>query len=458
MTRRSLGRVVVAILLLLVPILLITCGGRESNTYTGPSRAEIKSIVRAELADTPTPAEPSPSRAEIEQIVESAIADIPEPAPGLTRADVEQVVQAGIARIPTPTSGLSRDDVEKILQEAIEATLRPEQLTPADVEKIIQAAIAEMPEPGLSRADVEEAVQAAIQEAAEPESSLTYMEVQRIARNAVASIPPKSAPAEYTKFVVDNAINRYETEGLDATLAYYNRAESVDGQWYVFILDESGTIIGHYDASRIGLDLNEWVGTDANGYNFGTEILTATQEGKWVSYVYNNPETDSLGSESVEEYQLKKAWVVWHDGLLFGSGWYINADEHTKSLVTATANRFSSVGLEATVEYFASPESVSAGLAATIDYYNNIDSVKGEWFAFIADRSGRIVAHYDPEMLGKDLEYLFGTAAVEGTEDGSWVTTEDTNPSTSHWESMRIWVVSHDGMTFGSGWYYDGTS
>ncbi len=458
MARRSLNRVVVAILLLLVPILLTTCGDRNSDTYAGPSRAEIKSIVRAELADAPTPAEPGPSRAEVEQIVESAIAGIPEPAPGLTRADVEQVVQGGIARIPTPTSGLSRDDVEKILQEAIEATLRPEQLTPADVEKIIQAAIAEMPEPGLSRADVEEAVQAAIQEAAEPESSLTYMEVQRIARNAVASIPPRSAPAEYTKFVVDNAINRYETEGLDATLAYYNRAESVDGQWYVFILDESGTIIGHYDASRIGLDLNEWVGTDANGYNFGTEMLTATQEGKWVSYVYNNPETDSLSSESVEEYQLKKAWVVWHDGLLFGSGWYINADEQIKALVTATASRFSSVGLEATVEYFASPGSVSAGLAATIDYYNNTDGVKGEWFAFIADRSGRIVAHYDPEMLGKDLEYLFGTAVVEGTEDGSWVTTEDTNPSTSHWESMRIWVVSHDGMTFGSGWYYDGTS
>ena len=458
MTRRSLGRVAVAILLLLVPILLITCGGRESDTYTGPSRAEIKSIVRAELAQAPTPAEPGPSRAEVEQIVESAIAGIPEPAPGLTPADVGQIVQAGIAHIPTPASGLSRDDVEKILQESIEATLRPEQLTPEDVEKIIQSAIADMPEPGLSRADVEEAVQAAIQEAAEPEPSLTYAEVQRIARNAVASIPPRSAHAEYTKFIVDNAINRYETQGLNATLTYYNRAESVDGQWYVFIIDEKGKIIGHYDASRLGLDLNGWVGTDANGYNFGTEMLTATQDGKWVPYVYDNPETDSLGSERVDDYQLKSAWVVRHDGLLFGSGWYINADEQIKALVTATANRFSSVGLEATVAYFASPESVSAGLAATIDYYNNIDSVKGEWFAFIADRSGRIVAHYDPEMLGRDLEYLSGTDAFKGTEDGSWVTTEDTNPSTSHWESMRIWVVSHDGMTFGSGWYYDGTS
>ena len=457
MTRGSLNRVAAAVPLLLVPILLTTCSDSNSDTYTGPSRAEIKSIVRAELAPTSTPADPSLSRAEVEQIVEAAIAGIPEPAPGLTRADVEQVVQAGIARIPTPASGLSRVDVEEMLQEAVQATLRPEQLTPADVEKITQAAIADMPEPGLSRGDVEEVIQAAVQEAAEPEPRLTQAEAQRIARNAVASIPPRSAPAEYTKFVVENAISRYETEGMDATLAYYSRPESVDGQWYVFIIDENGKIIGHYDTNRLELDLNGWVGTDANGYNFGTEMLTATEDGKWVSYVYNNPEATGLGSELVDHYQLKRAWVVRHDGLLFGSGWYIDADEYTKSLVTATIDKFSSAGLEATVDYFASAESVPAGLAATIDYYNNIDSVKGEWFAFIADRSGRIVAHYDPEMLGRDLEYLFGTDAFEGIEDSNWVTTEGTNPSTGLTQSVRAWVISHDGMTFGSGWHYDRT-
>ena len=57
-----------------------------------------------------------------------------------------------------------------------------------------------------------------------PEPGLTAAEAERISRSAVASIPPKSAAAEYTKFVVDNAINRYETEGLEATLAYYIHA------------------------------------------------------------------------------------------------------------------------------------------------------------------------------------------------------------------------------------------
>ena len=457
-TRRGLNRVAVAIPFLLLPIALTTCADRNSDTYKGPSRDEIRSIVRSELAHAPAVDEPTLSRTEVEQIVESAIARIPKPAPGLTRADVERAVQAAIARIPTPTSGPSRDDVEQMLQEATQEIIRPGSLTVEDVEEIIDANLTEVFQPGLTRAEVKEVVQAAIQEAAETEPSFTYEEVQRMARTAVASIPPRSAPAEYTKFVVDNAINRYETEGLNATLAYYNRAESVDGQWYVFIIDENGKIIGHFDPDRLGLDLNGWVGTDANGYNFGSEMLAAPEEGKWVSYVYNNPEASSPNAESVDHYHLKRAWVVRHDGLLFGSGWYINPDEQIRSLMSATVSKFRSVGLEATVEYFASAESVPVGLAATIDYYNNIDGVRGEWFAFIANEDGEIVAHYQPKMLGRDLEDLFGTDVSEATEEGDWVTTANVNPSTGHQETMRVWVVRHDGMTFGSGWRHDGSN
>ena len=106
----------------------------------------------------------------------------------------------------------------------------------------------------------------------------------------------------------------YESEGLDATLKYYNRADSVDGQWYVFIVDENDEVIGHHNAHLIGLDLKGSLGTDAEGYNFGLDMLAATEDGKWVSYVYNNPATGEL--------QGKHSWVVEHDGLLFGSGWY----------------------------------------------------------------------------------------------------------------------------------------
>ena len=136
-------------------------------------------------------------------------------------------------------------------------------------------------------------------------------------------------------------------------------------------------MIGHPDAHRLGLDVKGWVGTDANGYNFGPDLLSATGEGKWVSYVFRNPESGSLGPDNTGELQLKNAWVVRHDGLLFSSGWHVTADEFTKSFVLAAVRVFRSVGLEGTIAYFNSPQSDFAGLAATIDYYKAPRPLKG---------------------------------------------------------------------------------
>ena len=153
--------------------------------------------------------------------------------------------------------------------------------------------MADTPQPkaGLSKSQVEEIVKAALAVMSQPQSGLTPAEAEKIARSVVASIPPKSSPAEYTKFFVNNAIGRYETQGLNATLAYYNREESIDGQWYVFIIDENDFVIGHPDAHRLGLDLKGWVSLDATGCNFGPDMLSATEEVKWVSYMYQNPES-----------------------------------------------------------------------------------------------------------------------------------------------------------------------
>ena len=234
-------------------------------------------------------------------------------------------------------------------------------------------------------------------------------------------------------------------DGLAATLAYYNRPESIDGQWYVFVVDENDLVIAHPDGSLLGLDLKGPLGTDANGYEFGPEMVSATADGKWVSYVYHNPVNGSIGSGDFSDLELKNAWVVRHDGLVFGSGWYVEADEFTKSFVAAAVSKFRAVGLEATIAYFTGPESVYSGLAAAIDYYNSIETLEGKWSAFIVDGSGRIVDRYDKELVGRDLEDLFGVAMFEASEEGNWLTTE----------SLRIWVVNHDGLVFGSGWHDD---
>ncbi len=201
---------------------------------------------------------------------------------------------------------------------------------------------------GLSRAEVEEIVReelANMPAPPTPEPGLTAAEVERIARSVLASIPPKSALAEYTTFFVDKAISLYETQGLDATLAHYNREQSIDGQWYVFIIDENDLVIGHLDAKRLGLDVKCWVGTDANSYNFGQEMLSATEDGKCSAFIadgsgrivtHSDPAMigrdlrELFGTETFETTaegnwvttEDVRVWVVGYDSMTFGSGWH----------------------------------------------------------------------------------------------------------------------------------------
>ena len=96
-------------------------------------------------------------------------------------------------------------------------------------------------------------------------------------------------------------------------MAYYNTPESIDGQWYTFIVDaETGLTVAHHDPDVVGSDPDRRV--DSTGYFYGDDLLAATEQGHWLSYVYNNPETG--------EEQRKQTWAVLHDGYIFGSGWY----------------------------------------------------------------------------------------------------------------------------------------
>ena len=340
--------------------------------------------------------------------------------PGLTRAEVEEIVRAELAAESS---------------ESVDGTVNPDT---SDVAA---------DKASLTRAEVEEIVTAAIGAIPEPRPGLTADEAERIARAAVAGIPPRSAPADYTRHFVESAVARYEIKGLDAALAHYNRPESIDGQWYVFIIDENDLVIAHPDPERRGLDVKGWVGTDANGYEFGPEMLAATEEGKWVSYVYRNPESGDIGS-GFDDVELKNVWVTKHDGLLFASGWYIDADIFTRQLVAVAVDKYREVGLPGTMAYFASPGSVLAGLEAAVAYYNAAETVDGHWFAFIGGPDGKIVGHSDISKIGGETGDLFGGAdfdATHLTESGEWVESE----------TLRVWVAGYDGHVFGSGWSQD---
>ncbi len=121
-------------------------------------------------------------------------------------------------------------------------------------------------------------------------------------------------PATFTQAFVAQALSRYDAEGLDASVAYYNSSEGIEGPWYVFIFDEEDLLLTHPDPNLRGDDLKGSLGTDITGRVYGAEMLAADENGRWVSYVFRNPETGQPG--------VKHSWVVRHDGLLIGSGWY----------------------------------------------------------------------------------------------------------------------------------------
>ena len=260
------------------------------------------------------------------------------------------------------------------------------------------------------------------------------------------TVPPKSTPADYTKFLVRDAISRYESEGLDATVTYYNTKESIDGQWYVFIIDENQTIVAHApNPDLVGKHVSQALGP--NSYPTGSAVAaSADQDGAWFDYTYPNPASGVV--------QTKHSWVIIHDGITFGSGWYergpgkSDAPAYTKAFVQQATNLYVALGLEETVAY-----------------YNTKESVDGQWYVFIVDENQTIVAHApNPDLVGKHVSQALGpnsyptgsAVAASADQDGAWFDYTYPNPASGVVQTKHSWVIIHDGITFGSGWYERG--
>ncbi len=126
------------------------------------------------------------------------------------------------------------------------------------------------------------------------------------------AIPTENEKAAYTRSMVQDAIRYYDRNGKDAAVEYYSAQDSVHGQWYVFIVDAGGYTIASPNPDMIGRD--PALRVDASGYFFGDDLMSTTEAGNWISYIFRNPETG--------ENARKHTWVVRHDGLLFASGFY----------------------------------------------------------------------------------------------------------------------------------------
>ena len=130
----------------------------------------------------------------------------------------------------------------------------------------------------------------------------TALAVAALVISIIALVSPPDAPdelddyefhlsdrGEFTVDLVRQALRRYDEEGREATVSYYNSPESAAGEWYVFIYDENDQAIAHPNQDLLGQDLKGDLGVDMVGYRFGEVMVGAGEQGRWVDYMFLNP-------------------------------------------------------------------------------------------------------------------------------------------------------------------------
>lgn len=254
--------------------------------------------------------------------------------------------------------------------------------------------------------------------------------------------------AAFTQSYVQNAIDFYDQEGLDATIAFYDSAESVDGQFYLFLIDEDDIYLAHPIFPHLkGTDIKDVVGS--NGYELGKEIAKATEDGHWVEYLWPNP-------VNLQEEQ-KTAWVKRHDGLIFASGHYTR-DENVEEPEWKGADPE-----EYTIKFVedAVARYESEGLDAMLNYYNSVASFQGQWYLFATDEDDIYIVHpLLPHLKGTDIKNVVGSDGYELGQEFAKVADEPTwieylwpHPVTLREAPKVAYAVRHDGIMFASGYY-----
>ena len=254
--------------------------------------------------------------------------------------------------------------------------------------------------------------------------------------------------AESTKGYVNKAIAKYEEDGLEATIAYYNSQESLDGQFYLFLIGADDIYLAHpIFPHLIGTDIKDVVGSD--GQELGKEIAQATEGGIWVEYLWPHPVT--------RKEQQKVTWSVRHDGLIFSSGYYAGGPEAgTPAWQDADPREYTVQYVNQAIERYESD-----GLQSMLDYYNSVASFEGEWYLFATDENDIYHVHpLLPQLIGTDIKdvvgsdgYELGNELAKATEEGVWVEYLWPHPVTLKEVPKVGYAVRRDGLLFASGYY-----
>ena len=233
--------------------------------------------------------------------------------------------------------------------------------------------------------------------------------------------------------VVEDTIREYDLD-REGTLERITALEA-DYEEYPFVLDtESRTVIAHGALpERIGMP-SLLFSDDAD--RLAGDVLSELLEGGegtgvWVEYL--------LFDVNLANDQLKRSWLVLHDGIAFGAGHYFPAELRVKQEVDKAIFMYD----------------FQKDLA--FDYINSLAEVPYPYYVAVIDiKSAEVRAH------GAFPEETVGTKVSQSREgltdleygDAFWLYVQNKNPMTGLTDQKRVWVVSHDGHYFSSGYYY----
>ncbi len=258
--------------------------------------------------------------------------------------------------------------------------------------------------------------------------------------------------ADATKNYIERAIRYHDTNGLEATIDYYNSRDSLENFFYLFLIDENDIYLAHpIRADLRGTDIKDVVGTDFEGnyYELGKDIARATEEGHWVEYMWFNPVS------GLEE--PKTTWAIRHKGLIFASGYYDSPSDQERPWMGADPHEFTVGYVNRAIEYYKrDPE-------AMLDYYNSVASYEGEWYLFVTGEDDIYIIHpLLPHLIGTDIKdvkdpdtgYELGKALAAATDqEGVTVEYYWPHPATGYPAKKVSYAVRHNGLLFASGYY-----
>ena len=152
-------------------------------------------------------------------------------------------------------------------------------------------------------------------------------------------------------------------------------------------------------------------------------------DGAWVEYPFHDPQTGMQ--------QVKRSYLVMHDGYIFGAGYYLLPEEGTMREVQDIIDDYDTYGI---------------GLLADASY------VWPEHSFVLNASSMEVVAHDSAEMMGNSIhDVMDGYWPSEFVADqlyrngGVWASYQSSD-ARGDIQHVRAWLQLHDGYVFASGY------